>query len=223
MTISKRMSNRKGSMIVEASLVIPIVLAAVFALLYFSLLLYHAAYLQSVADKACERGAVVWTNYAKDMGTGGLRKEELQYDHLYWRVFGIGTEEKQKKVEAYVESKLDDYIYLQSLHKGQGLKRTHVAYENYFFYKKLVVTIDESYKIPIGGLLNIFGINDGFKVQVRSEAVINEPVEFIRNTDFLLDVEKELENKYPTLKNSVDKIREVMANVKDKAHEFFNK
>ena len=37
-------------------------------------------------------------------------------------------------------------------------------------------------------------MKDTITIRVHSEAVVNEPVEFIRTTDFALDVVKEIDN-----------------------------
>ena len=202
--------DEKGSIVVEASLVFPIVFLAIIVIIYTCLLIYQKTYIQSLADMAAERGAAIWSNPAKEISSGRVSKEELKSGGLYWRIFDLKSPERIKNIEEYLKKKLNAYNVLGSF------RTVKVEIQDCIIYKKLVVSINDTYRIPVGKLLRIFGLEENYNVFVKSEAVINEPVEFIRNTDFTLDIEKELEEKYPDYGKAIESIRSVMSKVKEK-------
>ena len=98
---------------------------------------------------------------------------------------------KQSKIEEYTK-------YLMSrvsiLDKPETLDVTARMETDYIIYKKIRVTVEAEYKNPFAPVLRVFGLKDTITIRVHSEAVVNEPVEFIRTTDFALDVVKEIDN-----------------------------
>lgn len=215
---------------VEASLIIPIVIFCILAVIYFTILLYQQAYVQSLANEAVERGAAYWSNAAGDIGTGRIVMDDLGRQGLYWRLFDSNKDGKIKTIQTYVSSGragsyngrfgIDSSSLLKSADRNKN-ERVVVELADYIIYKKLTLTVRDTYKIPVGGFLKGFGLNDGFPIEAKSEAVINEPVEFIRNTDFLLGTEKELERKYPGLQNIMDKARDLLNGINGKITDFF--
>lgn len=207
---------QKGGMVVEAAIVVPVVVLSLIAVIYMALILYQRAYLQSLADKTAKQAALMWNDSAKDFETGRPGPPDADGDGLYWRIFDRKKEDKVRKILEYADENSES----RSLFKGRGI-RTYVEVVDYAVYKKLVVTVEDSYQIPIGKLLSIFGMGDSLSIKVTSEAVLNEPAEFIRNTDFIFDIERELEHKNPGIGNLAEKTRNVMNKIKDWLIDFF--
>jgi hypothetical protein len=221
--VHSRICNKKGSMIVEASLVVPIVILCIISVIYIAFILYQQTCLQALADITAERGAAIYTNPSKDMLMGKVSKNGLNDAGLYWRLFGFDEQSMLLKVRQYLEpsnsnSILDNTRILASTHRGSSVK---ASTDNKVIYNKLVVSIEDTYKIPLGNLLSLFGLRDSYTVSVKSEAVVNEPAEFIRNTDFILSTERELEKKYPKLKNFAGKTRDVISNLNENLDKLF--
>ncbi len=200
-------------MVVEASLVFPIIFLAIIAVIYICILLYQKAYIQSLADMTVNRGCATWSNPEKDTAFGGVDKTSLGEGGLYWRLFDLKRPERVRKLEEYIESRQGAFSILGST------ADTSIEVRDYIVYKKLTVSIEDRYRIPMGGLLRVFGLGEDFTVSSRAEAVINEPVEFIRNTDFIMDLGKELEKDYPAYGKLVQEIRETMSEIGKKAGE----
>lgn len=202
----------------EASLIFPIVILCIFALIYMCLLLYQKVYIQSLADNAAQRGAATWDNPEKNIELGRVKKAHLKEDGLYWQIkekIGFDAVSKKERLKKYINERLNTYSVLKAD------SQVNVELIDYIIYKKLVVSIRSDYKIPISNLLKIFGISQYFTVQVESEAVINEPMEFIRNTDFLLDTGKEIIEKNPQLKGVSDEMNNYFQNIRKMIGKFF--
>lgn len=207
------MKNNRGSVTLEASIIAPITILCVIALIYMAAILYQKACLQKEADLAVERAAAVWSNSKRDINTGALSISGLEGDELYSRLFDQHKHEKLDRLKSSIDLK-------RSVLKGDEYITAGVV--DYVVYKKLIVTVEGEYKIPGGKLLGIFGIGDKFTVEARSEAVINDPAEFIRNTDLVIDTVREIKREFPQLGEAGDKLREIMNSINGRISDFFN-
>ena len=202
----KKNKSDKGSITVEASIVVPIVILSIVAFIFIGLLLYQRALLQSTADEASCAGAASW-----------CASESVGEIALYWRIYDTNTDEKIGNIEKYAQERLKN----KNILKAQ-ITNIHAKITDYKIYRKLEVTLENKYKIPVAGFLRIFGFNNYFTIRVNSCAVIDEPAEFIRNVDFVIDVEKELEEKHPEIKDFAQKTRDTISEIKSKIDKLFN-
>ncbi len=200
-----------GSITVEAAIVVPVIILSLVAIIYASFLAFQKAYLQLLADRTAERGAHFWKNRYANIETGRDYKTCPEGMELYWWIWDTSNDEKRAKVESYLENRAGRYSIIKSADR-----KAHVSLLNYIAGKKVRVAIEESYVIPGASLLKAFGIRDKYKIRVVSEAVIRDPDEFIRNVDLLIDVERELEEKFPGLKATGDKVRGVIEDMHDR-------
>ena len=216
-----------GSVTVEATLIMPLVILCVMAIIYFSALLYQKAHLQSYADDVAEKSAAFWDNRAKDPETGRIDIGHLGAEGLYWRLCDFHKDEKIQKIMSCLglynaahgkQSGIDRHSILHSKYTDKT-KRVNIEIKDFIVYKKLVVSVEDSYETPINKLLTGLGLEKCLTVKVKSEAVLFDPVEFIRTVDFSLDTEGELERKHPGFKAAAEKIRSVMGGVRQKVEE----
>ena len=210
-------SRNRGSITVEASIIVPFIILSIAALIYIGLVLYQRAQIRSAADMAAEAGATVWSDAEADTGTGRVEMSDIGSGSLYWRLADTGRDEKLNRITRYAE---------RTLEKGRLLhaasSKVSVDIRDYVIYKKLEVSVENTYELPLGSLVRIFGASGRFSIKVESESVIDDPVELIRNVDFAIDLEKELEDRFPELKNLREKTRDTLSGVKGKINEFLD-
>jgi hypothetical protein len=215
--IKLRHGRNRGSITVEASIIVPLVILSIVALIYIGIVLYQRAQLRSAADMAAETGATVWSDLKADTGTGRVEMSDVGRGSLYWRLVDTGRDEKLKRITVFTEN---------ALRKGRLLNaattKVRADIKDYIVYKKLEVVVENTYELPLGSLLRLFGASGCFSIKVKSESVIDEPVELIRNVDFAIDLEKELEDRFPELKNLREKTRDTLTGVKGKINEFLD-
>lgn len=217
--IFNKLNQNKGSLSVEAAIIVPVVFLSVIAILNICLLLYQQVHVQTLANKASERGAAVWNSPSKDMFIGMITKEQMLKSDLYWRIFDTKKIDKGWKISKFTNFHIGAFNAI-------GAVKTEIKppeLVDYIVYKKLRITIERTYKVPGGGYLKLFGMNGEFKVTASSEAVINEPVEFIRNTDFLIDTAKEVDNLTGgNVQKFGDKIKDLFGKLTGKLKDFIN-
>ncbi|WP_432663224.1 pilus assembly protein [Wukongibacter baidiensis] len=233
--IYKCLRNNSGSLTVEASLIFPIIILAIVTVVYICILLYQHAYLNSIANNVAERGAACWSNISKmnensdihRLETGELqRSEELLDTDLYWRIFRTKEKDKIEILKRYALDKLKKNNILEgeiSEISDNDIENNKdnidIWLKDYIVYKELNVVISNSYKIPLGDNLKIFGLGDTYNISVHSKAVINDPMEFIRNTDFITDTLSEFEKTEKVL----DRFKETMEKINENIEKFFEK
>lgn len=215
--LRRLMFNQRGSIVVEASIVVPFIILSIISVIYIALLLFQHAYMQTLADSAAERGAVIWSNKSKDIIIAGkLGIDDLGREGLYWRLIDPDKQDKESKVTGYIDSKMGGYNLLHGIDK-----KVTVELKDYIVYKKLVVRTESTYRLPLGNLLHMFGFEQYYKVSGESEAIIDDPTEFVRNVDFVLDTERELESRYAGIRDMGEKMRGIIDSIKDKIYKFF--
>lgn len=207
-----KVRRNKGSMTVEASIVIPMVLGTVMLLIYMGLLVYQHFFLQALANRAAERGAAVWSSPGKDIATGLLHYGGDSRAALYWRIVDPDKNDKIAKVREYILSELQAGVFVPTEEP-----QIDVSFSDYFVYKKLTVTIERRYWLPIAPILRLFHLSDRYVITARAEASVNEPVELIRNTDFVIDLERQLEERFPGLKSIREKVSEAIQKAMESA------
>ena len=215
--------DNRGSFTVEAAIIVPTVILTMFALILISEFLYQKSCIQAIADRTAQRGAEIWNSPSKDMIFGQITLDNMDDIDLYWRIWAMKKRKKKKeeKIEGYVGYLLKDSPVLG---EPIDLEINAGIVEDYIVYKKLRVSVEAKYKNPFLSLLKVFGIKNTITIKAHSDAIINEPVEFIRTTDFALDVVKEVDNKLFEGKGGeiVKDVREGVSNIFLKVKEFLN-
>lgn len=214
--------SKKGSMTIEAVIVFQVVFLTVMALIYMGLILYQQACIQTIVERSAQRGAEVWNCPAKDMIMAQITKDRMKDVSLYWRIFGMDSAEsaKESKIESYAK-----YNAWNASILGRPIDiETNVKTDNYIVYRKIRLEMKAYYKNPAGSLLRIFGLDDRISISAHADAVVNEPVEFIRSTDFAADVVKEIDNKVFKGKGqeAVTKVKDAFSNIFSKLKTFIN-
>ena len=204
--IKNKILSRNGEIIVETAIIFPLVFLVVIAVLYICMILFERAYMQSLADLAVQRGSIIWRNQEKDISIGSLAKEDIKKGGLYWQLIDFQNNEKEQKVKDYILGRLAQHKLLMPAEKPE----ISVTSQSMFAQNKLDVNIERKFKIPPGRLLKVLGMTSYYTISVKAEAVIDQPSEFIRNTDLVLDIEKDLETKYPEYGKMIRKVREAM-------------
>lgn len=217
--------RNRGSITAEASIIAPVVIICIAAAVYMGLLLHQKTEMQAAAESAAEAGAMAWaagggmpgTADSDIPGTGKLSESEGRKFDLYRRLFDSGREQRLANIENYASELAGRNELIKPV------KTTVTAELNdYVIYKRISVSISKSYKNPLGGLFVLVGAGDTIDIKTSAVSTVDEPAELIRTADFVLDIEKKLEDRFPDLKNIADKTRSTMSDMKNKLSEFID-
>lgn len=156
---------------IEAALVMSAILMILFAMIFAFMLLYQNVVIMYSAYSSTQQGAEDW---AQNNGS------------IYYRVGEItgggGVQGKLTKIEESAKEKLKAGILPSNNNSVKA------EFKNGFIQKKVVIKIEQSIPIPIFGIAKYFGAKDVISLSAESSAVISEPMEYIRNLDFCLEL-----------------------------------
>jgi len=177
-----------GAMTVEYAIIFPFVILIVMLLIYFGMIYYQQALLQSVVSKNTQDWAFLWGYDAQKIqpGEGILSREGYDSEGLYWQVFSGA---KQKKV-IICNAIVKEYSTKSLLRTKKDIQ-VEVLYENYLILHKVGVKAVAEYPMPMKGLFRAVGLSGNITLQARSETTVHDPKEFIQNVDLLLQIYEE--------------------------------
>lgn len=180
------MVNSLGSVTLEASIILPVILLMLFSMVFFSMYVYHKLVLLDTAVYTVAQRAETWDNTGKNLEDG--YQKIISNDGLYWRLFsdlsGFAKEDASKvstggpklvgNKSSTALSMVEDMLKFE-VFKSNQLKIA-VQYKNLVLRRIIAVNISEHIMIPVNWISNLLSPNLAY----RAEADIVEPAEFIR-------------------------------------------
>ena len=198
-------TKNNASVTMETAILISTILIILFALISSFMLFYQKALLVKVATKAAQQGAEIWVDSRKQMDNGSFNVESEQ-DSIYYRIFedalftgkkysiNISNEaelnailSQSVKGESLQEQKFSKMIRLISNELNRGIMKpsktkVDINFTN-LIQRKIEVTLTQTFKIPAGFLIEIFGNKGSIDLSFKGIAFVTEPAENIRNID----------------------------------------
>lgn len=167
--------EERGSVIIEFSLIFPIIFITIVGLLMTTLHLYQTTRLQVTAQLVADECA----NYYSNPKLFSEKNDNDPYRYL----FGFNANKKmfEKKVNELVNLSYDQNGTAVLSNIGEA--NINVNFNGFLFYKKVNVEIKQEVSFPIN--LSAIGIPNTYTINVTATALVNDPDEFIRNIDLV--------------------------------------
>lgn len=176
----------------EASLVLPVVLMVTALLLFLCLYIYQQSMLVQASAAASERTAYSWDNSHKIAASGSV--EQGRHDALYWRLtddnvvgtlFGLAGGDSTRSITLpQGEAEGGKLPELKMSKGGTAVPSSMVGemrYTNQLLIRKVTTSLNEQVSLtPISRILD-----DGGRIEVNSQSIVVDPVEFIRTVDLM--------------------------------------
>lgn len=182
--------QQKGSLTVEACLIVPIVIFIMFWLLNIAFILYQYAVLKSIADQTVEVAQAAWDNPSKNVPTGRLKEsKQLNDEDLYWNIVDKKQDVKLKTLKTWVEKKIAN-DRLMDIFTGRSKEKVtiEVHLENMSYLRRSFrVEIIDNRSTIFSPIRSHFGFGEKDTVAVISQGTIKDPAEYIRNLDWGAD------------------------------------
>lgn len=176
----------------EASLVLPVVLMVTVLLLFLCLYIYQQSMLVQASAAASERTAYSWDNSHKIAASGSV--EQGRHDALYWRLtddnvvgtlFGLAGGNSTRSITLpQGEAEGGELPELKMSKGGMAVPSSmagEMRYTNQLLIRKVTTSLNEQVSLtPISRMLD-----DGGRIEVNSQSIVVDPVEFIRTVDLM--------------------------------------
>lgn len=189
--IKKLKKSEAGNFTLEASLLFPIILMLTISLVFFSLIIYEKVVIHHRAQLIADRMAYVWNNSSRDPVTGAFSvytSDTSSDDGLYWRLFGNNFLSKFGLHFGGSDALINKKISRAQKRWLPKNSEEQIQFKNTVAGGYIKVRIKEPLHLP-SSIEKLFGIHH---VETTAKSSINDPVEFIRNTDFVYHYAQQL-------------------------------
>ncbi|MBB6674782.1 pilus assembly protein [Cohnella nanjingensis] len=187
-------SDVSGSIVLESSLVFPVMMIVTFLILFFALFKAQGAMAYYSATVSGERVAFNWTNSAKEWRTGGY--PDGQYDGLYWRVaddallsglFGTAMPDSNSAPRLAFPAAGESSghsLALRKLRMGADklptTLRGEIGYENKLVWRQVSILAEDPSELE-----PLRRFRGSAKVSAGTNAAVVDPVETVRTFDLI--------------------------------------
>jgi len=186
------LQDRRGSVTIEAALVVSALLSALAVLIFSFMIMYQQVLLSRTASLAAQEAAQLWVQdnslyyrlFADDVLAGD---QEIIYSGFATAENGgalAGLSFYQRKFAQI--KKLAAAPLQKTISKPQATT-IKINYDNSLLTRRIHVTINQELAIPLGSLQSFFADKDTLTLTGVGRAVIAEPVGYIRNIDLALE------------------------------------
>lgn len=185
---------------VEATLLIPILILTIFALIYLGIVHYQNTMAAAEATRAANRVASYWSYIDKDNPAcfnDDSAAEALISKHDYTgrspyrflietaaAVSGRGK--RQANAKSFTESRITGVPF--KMYTGDGGTVATMETRPGFLSTYVAVSVEKRYTNPLGNMLLIFGYGENYRYNTTVSALITSPTEFIRNIDIIFQL-----------------------------------
>jgi len=196
--------DSRGSITVEAAIIVPFIFIVLIVVILTFLLMYQQALLTQTASMAAKQAAENWMETGMSLGREEpAKKDKLSVGDLYSGFLSIfdsgfeysevlkkaqeadipqGTQEERiRDIRALVISRMRTAVIKADLTK------MNIRFSNGIMQKKLVVELTQNFKLPMGKLISLFTGSESIELTACGTAVIEQPAEYIRNVDLVLE------------------------------------
>lgn len=168
-----RLQVLEGSITVEASFIIPLVVFLMFSLIYLSFYLHDLCKIQGIINQVSHRAAFM-VKHESDIASGEIAYEEISKRGVFYFLLG-NTEKDKEQIREYLRSKLSKGLFIVKI-KHMEIQLTK---------SKLAVDIDVSPSVSLKGFPDFFTfLKDR---TLKQEYRIHDPAETLRRTEVILD------------------------------------
>ncbi len=184
--------GNRGSLSVEACLIVPLILLVLFWLVNVAFLLYWQAALQSIAAQAVEAAQAGWDNPSKEIGSGRLAGSgQLGDGGLYWNLRDRRGALKAESLRRWTLDRIERDPLMKLFAGPAGDGRVTVSVETGglgFLRRSITVRITDRRETLFSPLRRPLSLAADPAVRVMSRGTLQDPAELIRNLDFGLEL-----------------------------------
>jgi len=199
-------TKNRGSVIVEATFVFPIIFLVIFFLIYLGNAYYQKSRIDNYVTLAALKGASYCADpFMKEFAPGSVAdKNDDIYPYRYYLQGVI------RGIENDIKSELEQKISGTGFFAGMepGSVSANADFSNNILYYTFTADAGYTIKLPI----KMLGSKDIYLLRLssRAEVPVNDVSEFIRNTDMAIDYLESSE----TVQNALKKVKEAFDKVK---------
>lgn len=229
--IIQKLKSEKANSMVENVIILPLIFIIIFAMLMVTFVLHD----KSTLEAAAKRGAIYAShcisnpNYSQILTSSGNEKGTLDTsintseDGVEYSFTKLGKNIQPYRYITGSSLKIDNSVESEVMKiventripwRDINIEDVEYKAKNRVFYQDITVTIKADYPIP--KFFGAFGMDTEYDYSVTAKMAANDPDEFIRNADLVVDLIVEVDTATGGhISSVVDKISELSAKLVD--------
>jgi len=181
--------TRGDAIVVEATILFPIIIMIFAALVLLAMYLPQRAVLQNAAQVAAYAVATEHSDtWIVSDNNGNLGPLLVRPYNVYGAAFRSPSPGKAEAIAKNVSAR--------SLVSTQGEVKAVAKIKNYLVYQEVVVTVSQTIRMPGAEALRFIGFPTELNIVQEAKAVVQNPDEFVRNVDIVMDLTEWLLAKF---------------------------
>lgn len=198
----KETRNQRGSLMIEAILVLPVVILLICLIYQLAIIQYHNTVSRAEAMRVANRTAMAWNliggtehnilledikNINEKSGKNAIDTRNYTEHNPYrffLELFTAGSQKKQN-ISSYLSTNMDAIGDLACGITSEDTSQINSDSAVHFFNRYVSVRIDNVYANPLQTVLDNLGLQVGTQYSVTARARLTEPAEFVRNMSFI--------------------------------------
>lgn len=192
----KKMKKEDGMLIVEATIVFPVMFLVIFAMIFLGNAYYQKSRIDTIATEMAYYGAAQCADpllkvIVDNKGVPSMDKAKYDIQPYRYLLGEVGKNSGMSKIETDVKSQITKKISsiktgLFNFMKPQTLTPPTAEFNNAFVYSTFEVDIQYKIMVPV----RLLGAKDYlyFKSGTHCEVPVSDTPEFIRNVDLIKDL-----------------------------------
>ena len=180
----------EGLVIVEATLVFPIMFFVLFFIIYVGNIYYGISQIDSMVITAGVKGAQSISDPIHyEMETNDTVPMDFKvnpYRYVFGEVLNGSIDQIEDLIQEEVEKDIDEKTISFFNNMKPKVIETKVEFNNYVLYSTFEVEV--YYEIPFPITIMGTSVGDQIKYRARTEVAVNDTPEFVRNIDMVVDL-----------------------------------
>jgi hypothetical protein len=181
----------RGSVTVEAALVMPLIVFIIFALLYLTFFLHDKSRIQNAVDKTLHKAALT-VKHEADISSGEVYYEDINNRGVFYLPFG-STEEEENKIWDYVSRELQNGLLIADI---SNIKVNAGKF-------KIQITVEADMPVSLPGIRQF--LKNLSRIKIVESSQIHNPTEQIRVSEVILDTGLKIKG-VEALKDKLDNV-----------------
>ena len=189
--------TKRGSLTVEATLIMPVILISIMIILRMSVVHYQNIIVSAEAMRTASRAAMYWQDIGVDnpevfqnteSAKGWITDRNFTTHDPYAVLFGGNKAKKEQNAKTYAVRMTGGTPNLLGKYTEIENEKTRAVWERGILQSYINVTVTRKNENPLGYLFDRIGFRSPDKYEITAKGIQADFVDFIRNVSFLSDI-----------------------------------
>lgn len=165
-------AKQKGSLTVEAALIMPIVIFTLFSLIYLAFYLHDICRIQGMVDKTLNKAGLS-VKHEADIATGDVYYEKINDRGVFYLPFG-STKGDEDSIKSYLQKELSEGLFLTDIDEIEVKAGKF----------DISVSVDTELRLSLRGIQKFF---EPYRHRIiEGKCAVHNPAETIRMSEVVL-------------------------------------